>query len=277
VYRPTVGAPNANGKHYQNMSSQGAHGGPYARASVGSASQAILAPIAPRPSPPLLQSGVGITQPLDAQGVPLDQYGLFGYSFDGQTFADSDLPPRMRQDPVQPGNVYEKRRSMPGTGIIPQPGFDLYQITKQQHGSLGDSDSGIDIGYPGNSSAWSYSSTSSAGPPLAAAFPNLPITGIYPTADDQAPHRPMGSLPQALLSPQSDQQFPECWPNATPDSYQNPQWASLGLHENQLQFSSEARREHINSINPTAYHGFQGVAQESDSMWECLATSQRLR
>lgn len=267
MYRPTVGPPNANGKHYQNMLSQGVHGGPYARASVGSASQAILAPIAPRPSPPLLPNGVGITQLVDDHGVPMDQYGPFGYSFDGHTLADSDLPPRVHQDPVQPGNVYEKRRSMPGTITMPHPGFELLQSTKQQRGSLGDSDSGIDVGYPGNSSAWSHSSTSSAGPPLAAALADLPMTGIYPAADDQASQRLLGSLPQALILPQSDQQFPEYWPNATPESYQNPQWASLGLHENQLQFSPEAHRVHTASIPPTAYHGFQDLAQENSSMW----------
>jgi len=273
VYRTPVGAQNANGNHYQNMSSQGANGGPYARASVGSASQAILAPIRPRPSPPILQNGVGIMQPVDAQGVPSDQYGLFGYTFDGQTFADSDLPPRMRQDLVQPENVYEKRRSMPGTGTLPQPGFGSLQNTKQQHGILGDSDSAIDIGYPGNSSAWLHSSISPAGPLSAAALPNLLHTGFNPGVDDHASQRPLDSLPQALFPPQSEQQFPEYWLNATPDTYQNPQWASLGLPGNQLQLSPETYRVHTNSISPTAYHGFQGVAQESSSMWNCLATS----
>jgi len=273
VYRPTISAPNANGKHYQNVSSRGATGAPYARASVGSASQAILAPIAPCPSPPVLHNGVGIMQPVDTQGVFSDQYGLLGYTFDGQTFADSDLPPRMRQDPAQPRNVYEKRRSMPGIGTMPHPGFGLLQNTKQQLGSLGDSDSGIDIGYLGNSSTWSHSSTSSAGPPLAVALPNLPMTGFYPAADDRASQRPLGSLPPTLLPPQPDQRTPVYWLNARPDSYQNPQWVSLGLHENQLQFSPEAQRVNTDSVNLSAYHGFPGVAQESSSMWECLVTS----
>lgn len=266
MYRPTVGAPITNGRHYQNMLSQGVQGGPSARASVGSASQAILAPIAPRPSPPLLPNGVGITQPVEDHGVPVVQYGLFGYSFDEHTFADSDLPPIMHQDSVQPGNVYERRRSMPGTITMPHPGSGLLQNTKHQHGSLGDSDSGIDVGYPGNSSAWSHSSTSSAGPPLTAALPDLPMTGIYPAADDQASQRLLGSLPQALILPQSDQQFPECWLNATPESYQNPQWASPRQHEYQMQFSPEVHRVHTTSIPPSAYHGFQEVAQKNSSM-----------
>lgn len=165
------------------MPPQGPNAGPFARASAGSASQAVLAPIAPRPSPPMLQNGVVVTPPAIGQGMPSDQYGLFGYTFDGQTFADSDLPPRMRQDPAQQENVYEKRQSVPGTNLGPQPAPGPLQRPKQQHGGMGDSDSGIDMGFPGFPSEWSHSSISSADPPVAATLPDQPITGMNSTTD----------------------------------------------------------------------------------------------
>ena len=277
AYRPTVGATNGNGIHYQNMSSQEVGGGPFARVSAGSASQAVLPPIAPRPSPPSFQNGASAAPPVDAQGVPTDQFGLFGYTFDGQTFADSDLPPRMRQDLMQQGNPYEKRRSTLGAVTVPQHRLGSLQHLKHQHVSTGEGDIGIDMGYPRIPSEWSHSSTSSAGPPMAAAQPNQTAAGISPTTDEPALQKPVDLLPRALLPSQSDRRLPEQWLNTTPDSYQNAQWASFEPHDDQQQYGSGAHVVRADEISRTTWHDIQGAAQETFGMQQPSTTSQTNR
>ena len=92
-------ATHGNGVHYQNIGAPNGLSGPSPRSQAGPANQFVLPPIAPRPSPPISQNGTTHSSVMDANGAPTDQYGLFGYSFDGRTFEESDLPPRMRQHP----------------------------------------------------------------------------------------------------------------------------------------------------------------------------------
>ena len=248
------------------MSSQSISGAQFARIPPGSTNQAVLAPLAPRPSPPISQHGAPVEQSLGFQGLPADQYALFGYTFNGQTFADNDLPPRMRQGLTQQTNPYEKSRLGSQVRSVPHEGPQAQPHPKLQYVSTGDSDSGIDMGYPGSTSEVSHSSTSSAGPPMALTQHDPSSAETTHSTNIPAPPRRVDSLPQALFPPQADQQFSDCWINTTPDGYQNSQWESFGPHADQQQHGFEAYGVHASSTSPTVWHSGHGAPQGINGM-----------
>lgn len=265
AYHPPVGAASGHGNSYSTIPTQGASTGHFVRVSLGSSNPAVLAPIAPRPSPPIPQSGAGTAQPLDAQGTHNQQLGLFGYTFDGETFGESDMPPKIPRDQMQPPSLYEKGPPVSRTRSMPWNTFEAMQHPKFHHVSTGDSDSGIDMGCPGSSSEWSHSSTSSAGLPLT--NPTIDqVAGISPTIDDQAAPRGGTALPQALFPPRSDQQFPECWLNTTPESYQKSQLTSPGMQCRQQQCTAVTPEIQANSAITPTWQSFQGTAQATATM-----------
>ena len=262
-----MGATNGNSNQYQAMSTQSVGGGPFPRISPSSTNQAILAPLAPRPSPPTLQHETSIEQPLDAHGLSNNQYALFGYTFDGQAFSENDLPPRMRQDQVPETKAYEESRPFDSrVGTVPLQGFQSLPHPTRQPISHGDSDSHIDVGHPACSSEWSYSSASSTGPPMLPAQPNQIPAGIGHAPNSLIPTKHVGSVPQDLFPPQSDQPLSEGWLNTSPDNYENASWTNFELYNDQQQYGSVPHGLQPSVVSPTVWYGMQGVPQEINGM-----------
>ena len=270
AYRPTAGTTNGNSTQYQGLSTQSVSGAAYPRVSPGSTNQAILAPLAPRPSPSIAQHGVSIGQPLNVQAVPAEQFALFGYTFDGQTFADNDLPPRMRQGSVQQANGYERSRLGSGARATSLEGHHSQQHPKLQYVGTGGSDSGVDIGHLGSASQWSHSSLSSSGTPMAPTQPNQATANTIRGSANAAPSKKTNSLPQALFPPQADQQFPECWIDSTSDNCQNAPWTPGRANSYHEQHSSGVPAVHPHDISPTTWYGAHETPQNIDGRRQSL-------
>ena len=118
AYRPSVGITQSNGAHFHSATGQTGSNGSTTRVQHGSTSQTALPPIAPRPSPPIQQSGIGAS-PVVPQTSSAEQYGLFGYTFDGQTYGQA-FP-----ETGAPSSVLSKserqRSSLDDNNILPGP------------------------------------------------------------------------------------------------------------------------------------------------------------
>ena len=262
-----MGAAHGNGVHYQNLSSHGGLGGPPARVQVGPNSQVVLPPIAPRPSPPMLQNGTAPSPAMGEIGLLAAQYNLFGYTFDGQTFAESDLPPRMRQQTTQRELPYDHSQTTADAGRPHSDRFQPLHYPNQQSNIVLESGNGVDLGHLGHSSTWSQRSTASTGGPISQF--NQAQLGVSPTSEDQPLHK-HASLPQALFPPHSDQQFPEHWLSQSHESYQTAPWDSIQVQNNTSRYSQDPRPVHPNDISPTSHQGFHGAVQDIARKWRAL-------
>lgn len=253
MYRPDMGAAHGNSVHYQNISSQNRLGPQTARVQTGPANQFVLPPIAPRPSPPANQNGSYHSSIVDTNGLPTDQYGLFEYSFDGQTFAEGDIPPKMRQN----GHQDYRHNGFQMTAAVEKQCPDRsesmhyphFQNTFVEQGNGRD-----DMSHPAFTSEWPPSSTATT-----TGHFNHMQSGIIPTSEDHSPRKRLGSLPQALFPPHSDSQFPEHFLSMGANESQKAHWGSSQPHGDCHHFADVYQ----NSISPTSYQGFDGVVPGS--------------
>lgn len=207
------------------MSTQAEGNGSVLRAPSGMTSQAALPPIAPRPSPPSQQNGTMQASPTVAQSSAAEQYSLFGYSFDGQTygqaFSECEVPPSMPLDPQHQRNSFGSELVSPKTEGISTNCFGSMQQPKLRHRTTGESDSGIDMTLAGYSS---HSSTSSSGPPTVPA--NIQIQDTSPTTFDQPPRRSLDRPMEALFPHYVEHILPEQYSNPEQIYYSERQWPS---------------------------------------------------
>ena len=223
AYRPVAGNTQSSGAHFQSMSNQAEGNGSVLRAHSGITSQAALPPIAPRPSPPTQQTGTMQVSPTVAQGSTAEQYGLFGYSFDGQTygqaFSEREVPLSMPSERQHQRNSFGSDLVSPKAEDISKSRFGSMQQPKLQHRSTGESDSGIDMTVPGYSS---HSSTSSSGPPIPPF--HAQVQDISPTTFDQPPRRSLDHPMEALFPNYVEQILPEQYSNPEQIYYSERQW-----------------------------------------------------
>ena len=219
------------------MSNQSEGNGSVLRAHSGITSQAALPPIAPRPSPPTQQSGTIQASPVVAQGSTAEQYGLFGYSFDGQTygqaFSECEVPSSIASDRQHQRNSFGSDLVSPKTESLSKSRFGSMQQPKLHHRTTGESDSGIDMTLTGYSS---HSSTSSSGPPT---IPfSAQIQDISPTTFDQPPRRSLDHHIEALFPHYVEQILPEQYNNPEQVYYSERQWPSQTTTINQQPFAA---------------------------------------
>lgn len=225
------------------------------RAQSGSTSQATLPPIAPRPSPPMQQNvSVQPTQ-IVAQGSVPEQYSLFGYSFDGQTYgqalSDNDMSSNVLPQFQHQRSSSENDRVSPKTEGISKTRLGSVHQPELQHRSTGESDSGIDMSYTTYSS---HSSTSSNGLPTIPFNPQL--QEISPTSFDQPPRRSVDQPMEALFPPYIEQMHHEQYNNPEQAYYSSRQWPS---HPPNMEHQPVVTLDCQASSNPIATASFPNI------------------
>ena len=245
------------------MSNQAEGNGSVLRAHSGITSQAALPPIAPRPSPPTQQNGTIQASPTVAQGSTAEQYSLFGYSFDGQTygqaFSECEVPSSMPSDRQHQRNSFGSDLVSPKTESISKNRLGSMQQPKLQHRTTGESDSGIDMTVTGYSS---HSSTSSSGPPT---VPFNPQIQDIPTTFDQPPRRSLDHPMEALFPHYVEQLLPEQYTNHEQIYYSETQWPSHTSNIDQQRFAAASCHLPSDPLSTSSYpeltaplQGFQG-------------------
>ena len=264
AYRPVAGNTQSSGAHFQSMSNQAEGNGSVLRAHSGITNQAALPPIAPRPSPPTQQNGMMQASPTVAQGSTAEQYSLFGYSFDGQTygqaFSECEVPASMPSDRQHQRNSFGSDLVSPKTESISKSRFGSMQQPELQHRTTGESDSGIDMTLTGYSS---HSSTSSSGPQTVSF--NAQTQDISPTTFDQPPRRSLDHPMEALFPHYVEQILPEQYSNPEQIYYSEKQWPPQTSNIDRQPFAAvDCRLPHDPLINPrysestAPGQGFQG-------------------
>ena len=231
------------------------------RVQSASTSQAALPPIAPRPSPPIQQNVTGLPPAVVTQGPSAEQYGLFGYTFDGQTygqtFSETNVPSNTLLYSEQQRGSFDDNHVVVETESLPKSHLGSTQEPKLRHRTTGESDSGIDMTFAAYSS---HSSSSSSGPPT---MPFVPQTQEVSPPSIALPQRSLDPLPQALFPPHIDQIFPEQWRNVEHKNYTRWQWPSHPPSSENRPFVTVQAQLHPSEITPTTYHGIPTPIQGS--------------
>ncbi|KAL8795331.1 MAG: hypothetical protein Q9195_002201 [Heterodermia aff. obscurata] len=284
AYRPVAGNTQSSGAHFQSLSNQAEGNGSVLRAHSGISSQAALPPIAPRPSPPTPQIGTMQASPTVPQGSTAEQYSLFGYSFDGQTygqaFSECEIPSSMPLDRQPQRNSFGSDLVSPKTESMSKSCFGSMPQPKLQHRTTGESDSGIDMTVTGYSS---HSSTSSSGPPTVPL--NLQIQDISPTSLDQQPRRSLDHPMEALFPHYVGQILPEQYSNPEQIYYPENQWPSHASNIDRQPFAPVDCHLPPDTLNTASYpemtvpgQGYQGrkilleTVVESDNSPDLLSS-----
>ena len=246
------------------MSNQAEGNGSVLRAHSSITSQAALPPIAPRPSPPTQQNGTMQASPTVAQGSTAEQYSLFGYSFDGQTygqaFSECEVPSSMPSDSQHQRSSFGSDLVSPKTESISKSHFGSMPPPKLKHRTTGESDSGIDMTLTGYSS---HSSTSSSGPPTVPFNPQ--VQDISPTTFDQPPRRSLDHPIEALFPHYVEQILPEQYSKPEQIYYSERQWPSHTSNIDRQPFAAADCHLPPNPLITSSYpelntpiQGFQG-------------------
>lgn len=252
AYRPVSGSTQSSGAQFQSISSQTEGTGSVIRTQSGATSQAALPPIAPRPSPPIQQNGTVQAPSVISQGSTTEQYGLFGYSFDGQTygqaFSENEMPSHVPPNLQHQRSSFDHDRVSPKTESTSRSRLGSMQQPKLQHRSTGESDSGVDMTFAGYSS---HSPTSSSGPP---AIPFYPQTQeISPITFDQPPRPSVDHPLDALFPPYIDQILPEQYHNPDHTYYAKGQWPFQPPNTDHHSFGTVDNQVHANPISRSGY------------------------
>ena len=222
------------------------------RSQSGSTSQATLPPIAPRPSPPIPPNSSMQAPPTTVQKSSAELYGLFGYSFDGQTYgqncSENDLTSSTPSHLQHQQSSFDNDLVSPKTGSISKNRLGSMQQPKLQHTSTSESDSGIDVTFNEYSS---HSSASSSGPPINPF--HLQNQEINSSSFDQ-PHRSSMDHPlDALFPPNIDQILPEQYRNADQSYHSKGSWAPHPTDRSQPPFAMFDCHVQPSPISPTKY------------------------
>ena len=211
---------------------------------------------------------------MDANGIFADQYSLFGYTFDGQTFAESDLPPRVRQQQTSQRELLYSHDQ--NTANEERPGQNRFQSMHhpdQPSNTVLQSGNGVDLDYPAYSSEWPHGSISSTGPSVPQLNQAQPT--LSPQDDDPSPRKRLGSLPQALFPPYSDRQFPEHWLSQTHEGYEAAQWEPIQPQNNIYHYDQGTSEVHQNNISPTSPQELQGAVRDIAGKWRGIISSRK--
>lgn len=133
------------------------------------------------------------------QRLPSGPYGSYGFTPDGESYSNSDLPLGMRQELVRQGTSFDRGLNTPNMErsigcFTNSPSYPPFQ----HHHSTGESDSGIDMNFLGFQPDWSQSSPSSTIAP--SNFMHGPTNGISPIAGDMTAQYGTDPTTQALFA-----------------------------------------------------------------------------
>lgn len=262
-----MGVTQTNGAHFQNPIGHTGTNGSMLRVQSGPTGQAALPPIAPRPSPPIQQHGFGQAPPI-VPPAGSTEYGLFGYTFDGQTYGqavpDTEVPLTGRTVPEQHRNSFTNDSHIrPESHSLANGCHEFKQQPELQHRNTGESDSGIDMTFAGYSS---HSSTSSGGVPAIHFAPQTQEFGYTPI--DPLPRQSLDSLPQALFPPPppptNDVNYSEQWSNAGQQYHSKWQWPQPTNTEPGSFVAAECRDD-LKDTSLPMYHDFSTPQQMTTS------------
>lgn len=217
AFRPAVGPPSETSPRFHQFSNRDPATGQFTQ--LQSTSQVPLPVIAPRPSASDDFLGPNSTAGIAGYGISGESYNPYNYPYDTQQYTGNELNSNMQRS-FQPraASQDEQDAYIPDHGVANSSRSYPYSAFPKL--GAGESDSGIDMSYPGLSS---QSSTPSN--PSLVVFSGHGRYGASPTKGTVS--RPCESdvSPQILYPNPSSVVSPDLWPKPAPGGYHDP-WPS---------------------------------------------------